>query len=65
MVFKDIQAILMPEFTIITIFLNKPRISKEGRELNFEPEKILKIRPNHLRVFTREGCVENLTKEAF
>ena len=37
MVFQDIQAILISEFTIITKFLDKPRNSKGGgRDPKFE-----------------------------
>ena len=54
MVFKDIQAILklIPEFTIITTFLDKPRILKGRGALKFE---LGKIRVNLLGVFMRRS----------
>ena len=41
MVFKDIQAIFIPEFLIITTVLDEPRFSKEGGRgtLKIKPEK--------------------------
>ena len=48
MVLKDIQAILIPEFTIITTYFDKLIISREREDLKFESEKNLKIRENYL-----------------
>ena len=62
MVFKNIQAILIPEFTIITTFLDKSKISRVGGFLKRKPGKTFKIRPNHLGVFTRGSCIENFIK---
>ena len=59
MVFKDIQAILIPEFTIMTEVLDKSRISKGGGALKIDPGYFLKIQPNSLGIFTRENCVKN------
>ena len=39
MAFKDIQTILISAFTIISKFLDKPRISNGGGALKYEPEK--------------------------
>ena len=39
MIFEDIQAILMPELTVLSKFLNKPRISREERPQNWNQEK--------------------------
>ena len=65
-VFNNIQAILISEFTTITEVLNKLRISKGTGALKIDPGKNLKIRPNNLGVSTRGRCIENLMKiEAF
>ena len=55
MVLKDIQAILIPEFTIITTYLGKPIISREREDLKFESVKNLKIRENYFGVFKEEA----------
>ena len=66
MLFKVIQAILIPEFTIIITVLGKPRISNGEGALKIEPRIFSKIRQNYIRVFTRGSCVENVNNiEAF
>ena len=62
MIFKDIQAIFIPELTIITKDLYKPRISKGEGTFKIEPLKKIKIQTNHLGIFKRAGCVENFTE---
>ena len=66
MVFKNIQAIPRTEFTIITTFLDKPRILRVVGALKIEPGKFLKIRKNRLGVFTKRRWKEKVIKiEAF
>ena len=62
MIFKDIQAIHIPEFTIIATVLDTPRISKGGGALKIKPGKLLKIRPTHLGVFKRGSWEEHFIK---
>ena len=62
MVFKGIQAILISEFTIISIVLDKPRISKGGGNLKIEPGKFLNIWSNHVGIFRIRSYVEIFIK---
>ena len=62
MVFKDIQAIFIPEFTIKTKVLDKKIISNGGGALKIEPGKNLKIRQNYPKILTRRSCVENVVR---
>ena len=66
MVFTDIQAVLKPEFTSITTFLDKLIISWVVGGPKIRTRKNLNIRPNNLEVFMRRSCVDNFLKtEAF
>ena len=56
MIFKNIQAIHIPEFTIITKFLNRPRIPEGGGTVPEIPTR------EFFSKFTRGSCVESFIK---